>query len=670
MTTRSRVNPSATALGVLLCSGVVAMALAGLSTGAFTALTGFDDGGAVARWGIPLLRTIHDLAAATTLGLLLLAGTIVPERASTDRRGRACRFAVITGATWTVAAVLVLLLVVSNVSGISIGSPDYLPQLSQIWSIELFRVLLIDACLAAVVTVGAALSRSTVAMTWFAAISLLAQAVLALIGHAAGAAAHDAAVNSLALHLLGAMTWIGALAAILLLWPALGDALPVTVRRCSVLFAWCFAAVAGSGVLNAAIRLGSPDGLATPYGALVVIKTVLLVALGLAGWGMRARIISRLETPRASAVDTRGGGDTRGAFLGLAVVELGLMGAAVGIGVAMSRSAPPLPQEVADDIVVAVTGYPAPAVPPEGWNWFTTMRVDWLWLLVALLAMGLYLAAVVRLHRRGDAWPWVRTAWWIVGWLGFLWATNGAPGVYGRLMFSAHMLMHMLLAMAVPVVLCLGAPLTLAARALPARRDKTLGPRELMLATAHSRWMNFWANPVVAGINFAGSLYLFYFTPLFELALRTHTGHVLMVTHFMLAGYVFGWALVGADPGPRRWPPSLRLLLLFVTMSFHAFFGVALLSTADVLADDYFGQLALPWPVDLHADQVAGGALTWGFGEGPMLLLAISVAFVWMRSDEHEARRRDRQAARDHDAELEAYNAELARLAQRDRQER
>ena len=49
------------------------------------------------------------------------------------------------------------------------------------------------------------------------------------------------------------MTWIGALAAILLLWPALGDALPVTVRRCSVLFAWCFAAVAGSGVLNAAI---------------------------------------------------------------------------------------------------------------------------------------------------------------------------------------------------------------------------------------------------------------------------------------------------------------------------------------------------------------------------------------------------------------------------------
>ena len=105
-------------------------------------------------------------------------------------------------------------------------------------------------------------------------------------------------------------------------------------------------------------------------------------------------------------------------------------------------------------------------------------------------------------------------------------------------------------------------------------------------------------------------------------------------------------------------------MLLFVTMSFHAFFGVALLSTARPLAADYFTALDLPWHVDLLADQVAGGALTWGFGEIPMLLLAISVAVVWMRSDEQEARRRDRQADRDDDAELAAYNAELARLGE------
>lgn len=662
MTTASRVNAATAAMWVLAASGLATVLVAGLYTGAFAALTGFDDGGPLARWGIPVLRTVHDLAAATTLGLLLLAGTIVPERASTDRRGRACRLATMTGAAWTAAALGVLLLVVANVSGIAIGDPSYWPQLAQVWDIEIFRVLLIDVLLAAAVTVGAALARSRVTMTWLAALTVLALAVIALVGHAAGAAAHDTAVNSLALHLVGAATWIGALAAILLLWPALDEALPVTVRRCSTLFAWCFAAVAASGVLNAAIRLGSPEGLASRYGILVAAKVMLLVALGVAGWRMRARVIARLD-PASSAASSTGGG-TRGAFATLALGELVLMGAAVGLGVALSRSVPPLSQQASDDVVVALTGYPAPAGPPEGWAWLTTFRVDWLWLTVALLAIGLYAAAVIRLHRRGDAWPTLRTGVWVLGWLGFVWATNGAPGVYGRVLFSAHMLMHMMLAMSVPVLLCLAAPLTLAARALPARRDKTLGPREIMLATAHSRWMNFWANPVVAGINFAGSLYVFYFTPLFELALRTHTGMVLMVVHFMLAGYVFGWALVGADPGPRRWPPSLRLLLLFVTMSFHAFFGVALLSTTTLLAGDYFAALQLPWPVDLHADQVAGGALTWGFGEGPMLLLAIAVALVWMRSDEHEARRRDRQADRDHDAELAAYNADLARRAQ------
>lgn len=662
MASPSRTTPCVAAVAVPLATTLVTVVAAGVYTGIFTGLTGFEDGGPAARWGIPLVRVAHDLAVAATLGLLLLAGTIVPERASTDRRGRACRLATVTGAVWTLTAVLGLLLAVANVSGVALGSAGYVGQLAQVWDIEFFRVLLIDAVLAGVVTVGASQARSRVTMTWLAVICLLALAVLALVGHAAGAAAHDTAVNSLAVHLLGASTWVGALAALLLLWPVLGEALAVSVRRCSVLFAWCFAGVAASGVLNAAIRLGSVAGLGSRYGVLVVVKAGLLLALGAAGWRMRAAIVGRLEE--------RAGGSTRGAFAALATLELGLMGAATGLGVALSRSAPPLPQEAATDLVVAVTGYPAPAVPPQGSLWLTTWRVDWLWLTVAILAMGLYLAGVVRLHRRGDAWPALRTTAWLLGWLLFVWTTNGAPAVYGRLLFSAHMLMHMSLAMAVPVILCLAAPLTLAARALPARRDKTLGPREIMLATAHSRWMNFWANPIIASINFAGSLYVFYFTPLFELALRTHTGMILMVVHFMLAGYVFGWSLVGADPGPKRWPPSLRLLLLFVTMSFHAFFGVALLSTTSLLAGGYFGPLTLPWPVDRHADQVAGGALTWGFGEGPMLLLAIAVALVWMRSDEHEAARRDRQAARDHDAELEAYNAELARRAEYYRESR
>ena len=158
---------------------------------------------------------------------------------------------------------------------------------------------------------------------------------------------------------------------------------------------------------------------------------------------------------------------------------------------------------------------------------------------------------------------------------------------------------------------------------------------------------------------------MFYYSPLFELALRTHTGHVLMIVHFLLAGYLFAWALVGIDPGPRHWTPALLLVILFGTISFHAFFGVALTSGTSLLAPTFFQGLQLPWAVDLLADQRAGGAVAWGIGELPTLILALLVTLAWVRSDSAESTRLDRQADRDEDAELKAYNAQLAAMSRR-----
>ena len=142
---------------------------------------------------------------------------------------------------------------------------------------------------------------------------------------------------------------------------------------------------------------------------------------------------------------------------------------------------------------------------------------------------------------------------WVLGWAVLVYAVCGAPGVYGRVLFSMHMVMHMAVAMLVPLLLVPAAPVLLALRALPARPDKTWGPREVVLQVVHSRALRVLANPVVAAALFFFSLAVFYYSPLFELALRTHTGHVLMMAHFLLTGYLFVWALVGIDPGPRQW---------------------------------------------------------------------------------------------------------------------
>ena len=143
------------------------------------------------------------------------------------------------------------------------------------------------------------------------------------------------------------------------------------------------------------------------------------------------------------------------------------------------------------------------------------------------------------------------------------------------------MTLHMTISMVAPILLVLAAPIPLALRALKPRPDKTLGPREMVLGLVHSRFLRVLANPIVAAALFFGSLVVFYYSPLFELALRTHTGHVLMVIHFLLTGYLFAWVLIGVDPGPPKWSPSLRLLILFATISFHAFFGVALTDRHD-----------------------------------------------------------------------------------------
>src|SRR5680860_146379 len=228
------------------------------------------------------------------------------------------------------------------------------------------------------------------------------------------------------------------------------------------------------------------------------------------------------------------------------------------------------------------------------------------------------------------------------------------------------MLAHMVLAMVTPVLFVLAAPVTLALRALPGRRDGSRGPREWLLWVVDSRLGRLVANPVVAAVGFVSSMIVFYLTPLFDLALSSHAGHLAMVVHFSLVGYLFANALIGIDPGPRRPAYPIRLLLLFATVAFHAFFGVAIAESTVLLAADWYGALGLPWGVDALADQQRGANLAWAIGEAPTLALAAAVAVRWAHEDERTARRRDRASARDGDAELEAYNAMLAGLAERE----
>ena len=79
------------------------------------------------------------------------------------------------------------------------------------------------------------------------------------------------------------------------------------------------------------------------------------------------------------------------------------------------------------------------------------------------------------------------------------------------------------------------------------------------------------------------------------------------------------WVLIGVDPGPPHPPYPLRLLLLLATISFHAFFGLALMTGDTVLAPDWWASIERTDQAALVADQHLGGGIAWAIGELPTL---------------------------------------------------
>ncbi|WP_375401130.1 cytochrome c oxidase assembly protein [uncultured Amnibacterium sp.] len=637
-------------------------AAAALEIGGAARPLALGDPGPVVRWGLPAVQVLVDLGAAGALGTLVLACFAIP--AGTGAWDRALDTAAASAAVWTVAAVATGVFEFAD----DVGGSTLVP-FSGDWGNQLLLFLtdnpagqawLQTAVLTAVVTVLCIAVRSPVGTAVVAALAGLALVPMALQGHAGATAtaSHDSAITSFGLHIVFAAVWLGGLIALTIVGRGLpGDQLAGLVRRYSSIALVAYLVVAVSGVVNAAIRLGSIQGLLTPYGALIIIKALALVAMGGLGALYRLAVIRRIPTATG-----------RRAFWSMVGAELGLMGVASGFAAALSRTAPP----VTSTSPTAAAGFtPAQiltdgqALPPAPSfvNYVTQWHVDLIWVLLCGFLLLFYWAGVVRLRRRGDAWPLYRPVLWTIGVLLLFVLTSGGLNEYEKFLFSAHMLLHMMLTMVVPLLLVPAAPVTLAMRAIARRRDGSMGGREWLLLVVHSKPAGVLANPVVAGALFAGSLVVFYYTPVFSWATTDHVGHEWMTAHFLVTGYLFVQSLVGVDPLPHRWPYPLRLLVLLATMAFHAFFGLSLLNGKGLLLADWYG--AMGWGTSALADQQTAGGIAWSVGEIPTLVLAIVVAVSWSRSDERDSRRLDRAADRDGDADLTAYNDMLARLRTR-----
>ena len=276
---------------------------------------------------------------------------------------------------------------------------------------------------------------------------------------------------------------------------------------------------------------------------------------------------------------------------------------------------------------------------------FSRALTDWslapLPFVLTVWAVGLYAIGVVTLRRRGDRWPWGRNLAFAVGMTAFAFATMSGLATYDTTLLSVHMVQHMVLSMLVPVALALCAPVTLALRTLPA------GPRRWLLAVLHSRVAKVLTFPPLTLALFIVTPWALYFTAWYRASLENVYVHEMMHVHLVVVGALFFWPLMGIDPVPGRVGHFFRVLMVFLTLPFHAFLGITIMGQKSLIGGDWYPSLHNgpmgAWLPDPYDDQYLAGGILWGSGD-LFGLVFFGVLFAqWARSSMREAEREDRR---------------------------
>jgi putative copper resistance protein D len=613
------------------------------------------------------LELVAALAAIGTLGSLLSVAWSYrhPQRGKPwklDERAyvllaQARRWAVL----WACAAIVLVPVNAADTNGVPLsyvfGSlGDYLSstQTTQAW--------LLTAVTALAIALGCWLSttwRWTIGMSVLALLAALPTVVTAQVSVGAG---HDLATDAAILFTLATTLWISTIWATGRTAAAIGagPALRRGIRIGAVAVIIAIITRTGIGLFE----MAGQSFFDWAYGVALILIMIVLIALAVriaVRWGRIGRL--------ANQSSESGGGKLGRRLLAGTAVDLALSVIFIGLQTALLRLVPPR-YLVRQTPTENYLGYNLPD-PPRVTEALLPGRPNLLLLVVSLTMIGLYLWGVIRLRRSGSSWPMNRTVSWIVGWLIVLILIGSRMWAYSSATFSWHMVVHMTLNMGAPAIMVLGGPITLLLRTTRTHTvGEPVGLHDVVTAVLNWRLVQFLLHPILVWLFFVGTLYVLYFTPIFDYAMRYHWSHQLMAVHFLIIGYLFYWLVVGVDRPPRPLPHIAKLGYIFAAMPFHAFFAVAVLSGGPIIGQEFYTLLDLPWLKDLAAQQRAGGQVTWATGEVPLFIVIIALVAQWFVQDQREARRKDRAADTGHDDSLAAYNEMLAALAARDRGDR
>ena len=635
----------------ILLAGILAGTLGQLFSGESLAVLGIPDPGWPTTFGLPAVRGAAWMLAALASGSFLFSAFLIPPKQVGKDLNQApltvdgvvaSRVGAWASISMMALGLIMIPLVLSDVSGQPLKDVLFSPGAwsTAIDQVKEAKVWLIVAAITAVVAVGGFIAR-----TWWPQVALFLGSVLAIMplaltGHSASGGNHDFGTNSFIWHLVGMLLWVGALMALVAHGRRLGPNMEQAVRRYSTIALVSFIVMLASGVVNALIRIAPEQLTQYHYGWVLLAKFVGIFILGLMGFAHRQKTIPVLSTnPRA--------------FARLATVEVLFMALITGLAATLGRTPPPPPQVFNITVMQVKMGYDLHEPLTVG-NWLTLWRPELLYSAIALLLAVYYLSLV----RRVKSWELSRTLWWLAGCATIVITLSSRLGMHMPASYSAHMTVHMILSMVVPVFMVLGAPLTLIRRAYP---EGEFNPRLWAESFQNSKFLRVVTFPPLSLGQFVFFFYVMYLFPsLYELMISEHAGHVIMNGIFMVSGYFYFWELIGPDEIPGRVSAKARLAWLWVSMPIHLFMGVYLMQLSTVLAEDFYRMLALPWDPDLLADQKAGGGIGWASGSFPLVIVFGVLFRAWLAEDREETREVDRRAEENDDDEWRRYNEMLA----------
>ncbi|GAA3579456.1 cytochrome c oxidase assembly protein [Nonomuraea rosea] len=556
-----------------------------------TEIAGLPSAGPFTDWGLPVARFCVNLCAVGCLGTLLAAAVLAP--ATSPESAGCTRAAGWWALGWAASAAMSYLLTVSSIIPMPLADLLAFRELLSFGaSSPQAQAMLLVLALATVLVPLTLLPR----VPGWVRLATAAFAILppSYVGHAASSGDHDLAVSALLSHVLAVSIWVGGLAAVLVHFRRSGD-LALVLARFSTIALCCFAAVAVSGLAGAWARLNTPADLyQSRYGQLLLAKVAVLAVLGWFGWTHRRRTVARAQER-----------SVRHTFARLAAGEVVVMTAAMGLAAALSRTPPPVSAGGHGDQAL---GYDL--APFTLGALFTEVRPDpAVLLLLALPAIG-YLLGV----RRLASWPTSRTLAWYAGLALIAFVLVGGADGYARAMPSVQAVQHVVLSVVAPVLLCLGAPVTLVSRATTATSQYgNVGERLLAWRGTHPALL-------LAACTLPGLL--LYGTAWLPWSLSAHGPHLLTGLLFLLTGLLTFWVAAGVDPLPRPFPPAARGWLLAVVTVVQLALGAALLLGPPVAAGWYVVAAPAGAPGLLDGQRLAGAVFVL-LPLPPIALLAV-----------------------------------------------